>query len=53
MDGARDQFFARAGLAENAHARFAGGNPLDLRNQLSDAAILQASLIVEIAAKLL
>src|SRR6266700_3690574 len=33
MDGARDQFFACAGLAENAHARFAGGNALDLRNQ--------------------
>ena len=28
VNRARDQFFAGAGLAENADARFAGGNPL-------------------------
>lgn len=34
VNGARDQFFPRAGLAQDANARFAGRDPLDLRQQL-------------------
>ena len=32
MQRARHQFFSRAGLAENADARFAGGHAVDLRH---------------------
>ena len=34
MDGAGDEFFAGAGFAKDADARFAGGDAIDLREEL-------------------
>src|SRR5467141_4748372 len=45
VDGARDELLAGAGLAEDAHARFARGHAIDLRHDAAHRVALPDDLV--------